>query len=193
MSAQDRDRWDATYADRVPREEVGPPSVFGPYSAVFPVAGTALDLACGPGLGSVWLAKRGLTVRGVDVSEVAVGQARALAERHDVAQRCRFDVVDLDDGLPAGPPVDVVLCHRFRDPRLYPAMAERLSPAGILAICALSEVGAAPGRFRARPGELPAVFAGLDVIAAGEGDGEAWLLARSPGEADEPVTRECAV
>jgi hypothetical protein len=27
-------------------------------------------------------------------------------------------------------------------------------------------------------GELPAAFAGLELIGAGEGDGQAWLLAR---------------
>jgi hypothetical protein len=43
----------------------------------------------------------------------------------------------------------------------------------------LSEVGAAPGPFRAVPGELPATFAELDQVAAGEGQGCAWLLARA--------------
>jgi hypothetical protein len=42
----------------------------------------------------------------------------------------------------------------------------------------LSEVGAAPGPFRAKPGELTAAFAELDPVAAGEGEGQAWLLAR---------------
>jgi hypothetical protein len=93
--------------------------------------------------------------------------------------RCRFEVVDLDDGLPAGPPVDVVLCHKFRDRRLDDAIIGRLAPGGLLAIAVLSEVGAAPGPFRAAPGELPAAFARLDRIADGEGQGYAWLLARA--------------
>jgi hypothetical protein len=38
---------------------------------------------------------------------------------------------------------------------------------------ALSEVGATPGRFRSARGDLPAAFAELDVVAAGEGEGEA--------------------
>jgi hypothetical protein len=112
------------------------------------------------------------------VSATAISQARDLARRRGVGDRCRFDVVDLDTGLPAGPPVDVALCHRFRDRRLDHAIIARLAPGGLLAIAALSEVGAGPGCFRAAPGELPAAFTGLDVIAAGEGRGEAWLLAR---------------
>ena len=57
-------------------------------------------------------------------------------------------------------------------------MTERLRPGGLLAICVLSEVGATPGRFRAAPGELRTAFSTLDEIAAGEADGQAWLIAR---------------
>ena len=127
----------------------------------------------------MWLATLGLLVRGLDVSPVAVGLARDLARRRGVAARCRFDVVDLDGGLPGGPPVEVIACHRFRDPRLDRAIVRRLAPGGLLAIAVLSEVGVGPGPFRAAPGELTAAFAALEVIAAGERRGEAWLLARA--------------
>jgi hypothetical protein len=110
---------------------------------------------------------------------VAIGRARDLAGRSGVGDRCRFDVVDLDDGLPAGPPADVILCHKFRDRRLDRAIIGRLAPGGLLAIVVLSEVGTEPGPFRAAPGELPAAFAELDQVAAGEGQGCAWLLARA--------------
>ena len=55
---------------------------------------------------------------------------------------------------------------------------ERLAPGGLLAISALSEVGASPGPFRVTAGELGRAFAALERIAAGEGDSVAWLLAR---------------
>jgi len=147
-----------------------------------PTAGHALELACGSGSAAVWLAQRGLTVWGVDVSAVAIEQADELARRHGVSDRCRFSVADLDDGLPPGPPVDMVLCHRFRDPRLYPAMADRVTPGGVLAISVLSEVGSEPGFFRAATGELDVAFADLRALATGEGDGHAWLLARVKGD-----------
>ena len=126
----------------------------------------------------MWLAGRGLDVWGLDVSAVAVGRARELAGRHGVGDRCRFDVVDLDDGLPQGPLVDVLLCHMFRDARLDRAMVERLAAGGLLAMVVLSEVDAGPGRYRAKRDELRAAFAELDLVAEGQGGGEAWLLAR---------------
>ncbi|OBB36546.1 class I SAM-dependent methyltransferase [Mycobacterium sp. 852002-51961_SCH5331710] len=182
MSEQDRVRWDERYRTHstpgVSAAEI--PAVFAPYEAEFPTRGRALELACGPGVASVWLARRGLDVWGLDISATAIDQARELAARAGVGERCRFDVVDLDDGLPAGPPVDVVVCHRFRDSRLDRSVADRLAPGGLLAICALSVVGAAAGRFRVQPGELTAAYAQLEVIASGEGDGEAWLVARKP-------------
>ncbi len=41
--------------------------------------GRALDVACGAGRNAVWLASRGWTVTGVDFSDVALENARALA------------------------------------------------------------------------------------------------------------------
>jgi SAM-dependent methyltransferase len=180
MGEADRHRWDERYAAKgpPPLSSVAPPHVFARYADAFPTAGGALDLACGQGLGSVWLAVRGLQVAGLDISPVAVSHARELAQHAGVGSRCRFDVADLDDGLPPGPPVDVIVCCKFRDRRLDRAIIERLAPGGLLAIAVLSEVGAAPGPFRAVPGELPAAFAELDTVAAVEGEGYAWLLAR---------------
>lgn len=182
MSDDDRSRWDERYLDRgLPAiDAVGPAAVFLPYLDVFPTAGNALDVACGQGTGAVWLANRGLSVWGVDVSEVAVEQARDLAFRHGVADRCRFDVVDLDHGLPGGLPADVVYCARFRDRALDRLMVDRLAAGGLLAITVRSEVGSTSGPFRAAPGELRVAFDRLDLIAEGEGRGEAWLLARRP-------------
>ncbi|OBG23593.1 cyclopropane-fatty-acyl-phospholipid synthase family protein [Mycobacterium sp. 852002-51057_SCH5723018] len=181
MAEGDRRRWDERHsAQRAPPlTAIGPPDALAGHADLFPTAGRALDVACGPGLGAVWLARRGLDVRGLDISPVAIGQARDLARRAGVDDRCRFDIIDLDDGLPPGPPVDVIVCHKFRDRRLDRAIIERLAPGGLLAIAALSEVGAVPGPFRAAPGELPAAFGQLDLVAAGEGDGCAWLLARA--------------
>ena len=182
MTHKDRAEWDERYAEAGPAPvgELVLPPFFEANEHLFPTTGRALEIACGRGRGAVWLATRGLEVWGLDVSGVAVGLARDLAERSGVGHRCSFDVVDLDGGLPDGPPVDVVLCHLFRDPRLDNAIIDRLSPGGLLAIAVLSEVDVGPGPFRAAPGELRSAFASLDVIDQGERDGKAWLLATAP-------------
>lgn len=159
-------------------DDVALPVVFQPFTEIFPTSGRALDLACGRGGVAVWLAHRGLDVWGYDVSPVAIAQARELSELSGMTAHCHFAVVDLDDGLPTGPLVDVLVCNRFRDDRLDTSILQRLADGGLLAISVLSEVGASPGRFRARAGELRQAFEDLDVIAAQEANGQAWLLAR---------------
>jgi SAM-dependent methyltransferase len=181
VTEEDRIRWDDRYA-RLGPAPVGasvPPPLIAPYEHLLPTTGRAIDVACGRGVGAVWLACRGLEVWGLDISPVAIGLADDLARRSGVGDRCRFDVADLDHGLPKGPPVDLILCHMFRDPRLDGAIIERLVPGGLLAMTALSEVDAGPGRFRVPRGGLPAAFSELEVIASGERQGEAWLLART--------------
>lgn len=179
MSADDQMRWDAVYTDRPPTGETPSfPTDFEAGEILFPTKGRALDIACGRGGASLWLARRGLQVRGVDVSKVAVEQARTSAAQCGLTERAQFDVVDLDHGLPPGPAVDVVICHRFRAPHLYRAMSERLAAGGVLAVSVLSECDAAAGRYRAAPGELLAAFDHLHVLSFGEARGIAWLIAR---------------
>jgi SAM-dependent methyltransferase len=181
MAEEDRLRWDARHeasGDLSDSEDPQIPAVFVPYERLFPRSGFALDLACGRGAVSVWLARRGLEVLGVDISSVALERARHLALRHGVSGRCRFHVADLDFGLPCSPPAGMVVCHMFRDHRLYRPIIERLTGGGLLAVAVLSEVGAEPGPFRAGAGELTEAFAELSVLADEEGQGRAWLLAR---------------
>jgi len=173
--------WDEKYSGEgfAPHRAPDPPTVFAAYEHLFPKSGHGIDLACGRGTAAVWLAARGLTVHGVDVSPVAVRFARDLAERSGVGERCRFDVSDLDVGLPDGAPADVIVCHLFRDARLDKAVIERLAPGGLLAIAVLSEVDHGPGPFRVTRGELRAAFSALTPIAEGEAGGRAWLLAKA--------------
>ncbi len=179
VSEDDRRHWDARYAEggRAPVGFREPPPVFAPFEHMFPTEGLALEIACGRGRAAVWLAARGMEVYGVDVSPVAIDLARRLAGDSDVVDRCRFEVFDLDGGLPLGPQVDLLLCHLFRDRRLDQAMMDRLLPGGLLAVAVLSEVDAGPGPFRAPPGELRDVFGELDVLVEGEA-GTAWLIGR---------------
>ena len=180
MSEEDRQQWDERWADRgiAPDSELGPPDAFAAFADLLPTSGSALEVACGHGRSAVWLALRGLSVLGVDVSPVAVDLAAQLAARHQLSDRCTFKLVDLDGGLPAGDLVDLVLCHMFRDPRLDSEIIDRLKPGAILAIAVLSEVGVGPGRFRSRPGELPRTFGHLEILACGEAEGVAWLIGR---------------
>lgn len=185
MSGQDRRSWDRRHARSAPAPVLRPPPpppLFAHVETLFPTKGEALDIACGRGEGAVWLAGRGLTCKGVDVSPVAIQKARSLAAAYGFGGRCRFEVWDLDDGLPPGDPVDLVFCHMFRDQHLYESMVNRVSPGGLVAIAVLSEVGGPSGDYRARRAELHDAFGHLEILDEGEGDGVARILVRRSQE-----------
>jgi len=184
VTAEDRDRWNGRYLEAEPPQVPVSPKGFAGLTDLLPTSGTALDVACGVGAGSVWLAIQGLVVEGIDASDVAIDRATDLAAAHGVADRCSFRVADLDAGLPVGPPVDLVMCHLFSARALDAAMVDRLRPHGVLAITVLSEVGGETGPFRAAPGELLARFGRfgrLEVLHHSEADGSATLVGLAAG------------
>ncbi len=181
MADSDRDHWNERYEAGVaePQNEIAPSRHLAPIAHLLPTSGLALDVACGRGASSLWLAARGLDVWGFDVSPVAIGLAAASARAGAV--HAHFTVHDLDRGLPEGPAVDLILCQLFRDARLDQSMIDRLAPRGMLVVICLSEVGAAPGPFRTGEGELRRAFASLHVIDHEEKDGVARLVAVAAG------------
>lgn len=66
--------------------------------------GRALDLGCGEGGDTLWLAQRGWQVTAVDVSSTAVDRARSLAAHHHIATgQITWLVADLERWQPEGP------------------------------------------------------------------------------------------
>lgn len=61
--------------------------------------GKALDLGCGMGQNSIWLAQRGWTVTGVDISPGAIADARSAAR--DAGLSTVLDVADITEWQPA--------------------------------------------------------------------------------------------
>jgi 2-polyprenyl-3-methyl-5-hydroxy-6-metoxy-1,4-benzoquinol methylase len=186
VSRRDASRWDGRHAAA---SDVGPlpPEALRGREELVPTSGRALDVACGRGSVARWLARRGMVVDAVDVS--AVGLAAAARVGADLP--VRWWRHDLDAGLPEGctGPYDVVVCQRFRDPALYPALAAALAPGGLLVITVLSEVDEGPGPWRAPAGELLGAFGGLDVLVHAEANGEASLVAllRAPAGPSRPA------
>ena len=184
----DRTRWDERHSGR-PTARPARPEAITDRPAILeevPTAGRALDLACGTGAVTLWLAERGLDVVAVDVSPVAIDLAARAADELALGERVTARVVDLDDGIGeairGGAPYDVVVCQRFRDRRLYAPIVDLLVPGGLAIVTVLSTVGldGEPGDFHAAPGELTAAFGDLDVdvLLDREGDGLASIVVR---------------
>jgi SAM-dependent methyltransferase len=188
----DRQRWDRRYTDAVGDGAAGSgvvepaaPEVLAQVQGLtdrLPATGRALDVACGPGSVTLWLASRGLDVVALDVSPVAIGLLGQAARTADLAVRIEARVADLDLGIPDDlVDLDLIVCQRFRDPSLYAVMVDRLRSGGVAMVTVLSTVGAdAPGPFHALRGELLAAFTNdrCEVVHHREGDGIASIVAQ---------------
>lgn len=185
MAHGDAARWDDRYRDRTGEIEPAAPDalVASERADLLPAAGRALDVACGLGAQSLWLAARGFDVDALDASGEAVRRLTDEATRHGLDQRIHATILDLDRGIPASlGRFDVIVCQRFRAPHLYGTFVERLAPGGVAIITVLSHTGAAdPGPFHAAPDELADAFrsADVEVIFHAEGDGEESVIIRS--------------
>src|SRR5512134_2511652 len=108
-----REDWDARYAEVENLWAVKPNRFLVAEVADLP-PGRALDLACGEGQNSIWLATLGWDVTGVDYSEVAIEKARTRAEREGVD--VDFVCADLLEYEPAPEAYDLVLLLYFHIP-----------------------------------------------------------------------------
>lgn len=81
--------------------------------------GDALDLGCAEGADTVWLAQRGWSVLGADVSPTALGRTRSRAELAGVGERVRTEHHDLASSFPSGL-FDLVSAHYLQTPLRFP-------------------------------------------------------------------------
>ncbi len=181
----DEQRWNARYAATATVEAGAPEAVerWPDLVAMLPAVGRGIDIASGPGAVTLWLAERGLDVTAVDASSVAIDLLKAAAAAAGTSERIEARRVDLDDGLPDDlDDLDVIVCQRFRDPKLYAPMIDRLGVGGVAIVTVLSAVGATePGPFHAPAGELSTTFGAderCETLRSHEGDGVAHIVVR---------------
>ena len=96
-----KEHWEKHYGER-DRIWSGRVNVqFGDVVADLP-PGRALDLGCGEGADSVWLAERGWDVVAVDISETALGRAKDAAGTRGITDGIEFVQLDLSEDFPSG-------------------------------------------------------------------------------------------
>ena len=93
--------WDEFYSERQ-RVWSGKPNASLVREVGLIAPGRALDLGCGEGADAIWLAERGWTVTGVDISAVALDRAAQHAAEAGVAERVTWVQRDLAEWTPEG-------------------------------------------------------------------------------------------
>ena len=148
-----------------------------------------MDVAGGAGRHAIWLAKRGLEVTLVDVSDVGLQVAANRASQAN----CEINMIQTDlqnNPLPSGP-WDVILSVHFLWRPLFEEFAQELAVGGKLIVVQptrsnLQRHEKPPAPFLLDDGELPTLVASLHVEHYEEGwlaDGqhEAVVVARRDG------------
>ncbi len=137
--------------------------------------GRAIDLACGCGRDAVFLAALGWQVTAVDILPDALERGRQLQLRYAPAAApiCWIEA-DLERELPVLEPAELVTVFRFLDRPLYRRLAELVRPGGTVLVETFTTLHRArhgrPSRdaFVLRPGELPGLLCGLQIVEYGE-------------------------
>jgi SAM-dependent methyltransferase len=128
----DRARWNRKYGAGEGPAHFQPKDFLVEHADLLPVGGQALDVASGFGGNALWLAERGYTVDAVDVSDVAVEEAQAEAERRGLACRIVFIRADLETWQVPVARYDVTLVFYYLNRDLMPDLAAGLRPGGLL-------------------------------------------------------------
>lgn len=142
---------------------------------VFPLLpkGTALDVACGLGHNSLYLAENGFSVTAVDVSETALKLLNEEGQkRHLIINSQQIDL-EGEALLPDGP-FDLLLNFFYLHRPLLPQELAIVKPGGIAVIRTFSRIGAGQtGKVSAEmslaAGELLEIFSGWKILLHEEG------------------------
>jgi len=165
MSKQDRDKWNQRYAEDSYHKNN--PVVFLEEWLPRLRVGKALDVACGAGRNSIFLAQAGYQVDAIDVSPEGLHKARQQAESQGL--NVNWIEHDLDQAFPFDADYDLIVVMWFVNLALVTRLCDCLAPGGFLLceehlITDQDVIGPGNSDYRVAPGALREAVSGLQVL-----------------------------
>ncbi len=151
----DQQKWNSRYKENT--GALTPSKIVKQFGKLIQPSGRALDLACGNGRNSLFLAKKGFEVDAVDISDVAINR---LQKKHNPS--IKASCTDLDIWTIPQNRYDLILNIRFLDRRLFSQITAGLKPGGLLIF--QSFIGKKETRYCLNKNELRHAFLSLDII-----------------------------
>jgi SAM-dependent methyltransferase len=153
MTDEDREKWDSRYLKDMGDFE--PSMILKEFLGLAP-RGNALDIACGNGRNSLFMAEKGFMVDAVDISTVATN--------HLAGRNPNINVIcqDIDTWQISPNHYELVVNVRFLDRRLFPMILDGLRLNGVLIF--ESFAGGKKEEYCLKPNELLRAFESLQII-----------------------------
>ncbi|MGC4991952.1 SAM-dependent methyltransferase [Nocardia salmonicida] len=171
--------WNGVYAARSAATDLRPNDVLAETVSDLP-PGHALDLGCGAGGDTLWLADRGWHVTAADISAVALAGLTDLTSAHGLTNRVTAEQHDLRKSFPQGS-FDLISVHYLHTPfdldraTVLRTAAHALRPGGRLLV--VDHGSTAPWSWKQEPDhDYPSpqeVAAGIDL------DPATWVVERA--------------
>jgi len=153
MTDKDREKWDSRYLKDMGGSD--PSLILETFLGLAPM-GNALDIACGKGRNSLFLAEKGFMVDAVDISTVATNDLAGRDPNINVI--CQ----DLDAWEIPQNRYELVVNVRFLDRRLFPMIQDGLRLGGVLIF--ESFVGGKKDKYCLKQNELLYAFQSLHIV-----------------------------
>ena len=128
---EDQARWDERYRENHPAARLQP-DPWVQAQARWLTGGRALDVACGRGRHTLWLARLGYQVDAVDISYVGLRGLADRIESEGLADRIQLIQADLDTWRPRPNTYDLILVTRYFNRELLASFGEALRPGGMV-------------------------------------------------------------
>jgi SAM-dependent methyltransferase len=165
MSKQDRIKWDQRYAEGSYHKN-NPVTLVEDWLPRLPV-GRVLDVACGAGRNSLFLAHAGYQVDAIDISREGLNLARQKAENQGLS--INWIEQDLDQPYRFNTNYDLIIVMWYVNLKLISRLCSCLAPGGYL-LCEehlatdLEVIGPGSLNYRVAPGDLAEAVSGVDVL-----------------------------
>jgi SAM-dependent methyltransferase len=184
MASTDRERWNERYRQGDQHTQPDAWLIGHAEMLAAPHPGSrALDLACGSGRHTFWLAELGYTVDAWDISDAGLQLLDAELARRQPRLPVTTSQVDLERATIPADTYDLILDAFFLERSLFASMITGLRTGGLVIVNTLLRRDANEDRNSAhllQPGELRAVFGKLQILDDYEDPqaGRAGIIAR---------------
>jgi len=134
MSLEDKQKWDIKYIKKSQLLKPRKPSINLVNHLDKCTGKRALDLGCGAGRNTIYLAQNGFKVDALDIAQIALNALHVELEKENLLQNVNIKLTDLDEFKAEKNSYDLALMCNFLDRKLIEKVKQTLSKDGVFIV-----------------------------------------------------------